>query len=148
MINKNIGRLRLKIYDNIGELPIERYHKFNTYCLLSMGIGSDIESIDNHIAEIFQALHRKDYDRLTVNFTNYYHSLRLIQDHMDIPSVAFACLVHSINDQEITDISEENLRIVSGRLTQAKRRELVINLFRELKKKLRTILRHTFRRKL
>lgn len=146
MIKKSIGRKHLLIYDSVSELPSNRYHLFNSYCLMSMGIGSDVEGINEHIADIFGALQKKDFDRLNILFQNYYHSLRMIVDHEDIPSVAFACLVHSVNGKEVIDTSEEGLKRLAKDLAGAKRRVIIVNMFNELKKKSRTITRHIFRK--
>ncbi len=146
MIKKRIGRLRLEIYDSIKELPIERYHQFNIYCLLSTGIGADVEGINKHYADIFQSLEKKDYKRLKTLFQNYYYCLHLIIEHMDLPSLAFACLVKSINERDITDFSEDNLKHISERLTRAAKRQLIFDLFKDLKKKLRTKRRYFFRK--
>lgn len=146
MKKQNIGRLRVEFYDDVNELPSERYHKFNTYCLLYMGIGSDTEAMQKHYADIMQALQKKDLDRLNKMFQNYYYCLHLINEKIDLPSLAVACLVKSINEKDITDISEEGLREVSKRLVRSKRRNMAVTLFKELKKKLRTALSNIFRR--
>jgi hypothetical protein len=137
MIERKIGGLKLKMYSSIEEMPIERYHKFNVYSLLSAGIGNDIESIQEHITAIFQALTKKDFDKLNIMFQNYYHSLHLTVEGYDTTSMAFTCLIHSINGKEMLDISEDNLRKVSKRITRHEKRQSVINFFRELKKKLK-----------
>lgn len=137
MIVKRIGRLNIKLYDCIDELPIERYHKFNIYCLLSAGIGNDIESVTSHINSIYSALQRKDFDRLKIQFENYYMSLNMILEHIDTQSIAFACLVHSINGDEITDLSDESLKNISKRITRAGKRVKILELVSEIKKKLK-----------
>jgi hypothetical protein len=143
---ERIGRLRVEFYDSVNELPSERYHKFNTYCLLYMGIGADAEDMQKHYSDMLQALHRKDLDRLGKMLQNYMYCLHLITEHIDLPSMAVACLVKSINDKEVNDVSEENLKRVAKRITQAKKRQMVVNLFKVLKKKLRMRSRSIFRR--
>ena len=137
MINKKIGRLRLELYSSIDELPAERYHKFNLYSLLSAGIGNDVESIQGHISRIYEALQKKDFERLQTMFQNYYHSLHFILEQIDTQSISFACLVHSINGQEIKDLSDENLKKVSSRITKSVKRAEVLNLVQSIKKKLK-----------
>jgi hypothetical protein len=137
MINKNIGRLRLELYNGVDELPIERYHKFNLYCLMSAGIGNDVESITKHMGSIYQSLNKKDIERLKIQFQNYYHSLYLIIDKVDTTNMAFACLIHSVNGREVTDLSEEGIRRLQIKITRAERRKQIVQLFVDLKKKLR-----------
>ena len=137
MIDKRIGNLRLKLYSGIDELTAERFHKFNLYTLIATGIGSDVTSLQNHITLIYQALNKKDYDRLKTLFENYHHSIHLITEQIDTQCVAFACLVHSINGDEITDISDENLIKISKRITKNVRRVEALQVLEEIKKKLK-----------
>ena len=136
MITKQLGRLTLKMYNGIDELPAERYHKFNLYCLMSAGIGNDAEALQSHMASIYTALNKKDYDSLLVMFQNYYHSLHFIVEQMDTQSIAFCCLIHSINGDEITDISDDNLMAISKRINKATKRSIALKLLDEIKKKL------------
>ena len=136
MIDQNIGRLRLKVYGGIDELPSERYNKFNIYCLLRAGIGNDAESIATHIQDLATTIGKNDTERAMVQLNNYYHALNMILNHEDTQSMAFACLVHSINGVEITDISEEGLRWIVSRIARAEKRVQAAQLFDLLKKKI------------
>lgn len=137
MIDKKIGRLKLKLYNGIDELPAERYHKFNLYCLLASGIGSDVTALNNHITTIYQALQMKDFARLKTLFENYYMNLNYTIQGMDLNSMAFVCLIHSINGKEILDSSDENLMKISKEISKHEKRSKYLNLFREIKKKLK-----------
>lgn len=137
MINKRIGKLRLTLYSGIDELTADRFHKFNLYSLLSAGIGNDVESIQGHITQIYSALQKKDFERLKILFQNYHHALHFILEQIDTQSIAFACLVHSINGQLVTDISDDNLKAISERITRNIKRSEVLNLVQTIKKKLK-----------
>jgi hypothetical protein len=137
MINRTIGRLRLELYSSIDELPSNRYHKFNVFCLISAGIGGDIESIQGHISKMYESLGHKDYEKLSNQLQNYYHALHLAVEGIDAKSVALSCLIHKINNEVITDISDDNLEAISKRISKEQNREHLIKLLNELKKKLK-----------
>ena len=42
----------IKLYDSIDELPIVNFQKYNKYILIDSGLGSDIESVDEHIVNL------------------------------------------------------------------------------------------------
>lgn len=136
MITKKIGFLKLELYNGIDELTTERYHKFNLYCLLSSGVGSDVESIKEHMIKIYQVLQKKDFKRLQKMFENYYLSLSYITEGLDLKTLAFTCLIHSINGDEISDLSDDNLERLSKRITKNIKRQAIFDLFKEIKKKL------------
>ena len=42
----------IKLYDSIDEMPITNFQKYNKYILLDAGLGSDVDSVDQHIVNI------------------------------------------------------------------------------------------------
>lgn len=143
MINRNIGRLRLELYSSVDELPIERFGKFNIYCLLAAGIGNDVESVNKHLEELYKSAYAKDFEKLKTQLYNYHHSLNAILNGERLETSAFACLVHSINGKEVNDLSEEGIKWITTRILRAEKTQMAFNLFAELKKKLRTNLKRT-----
>ena len=147
MIKKEIGRLKVELYSNINELPSERYHKFNLYCLMSAGIGNDAESVVEHIQNIYQALSKNDTDRLLIQLQNYHHSLHLILEHQDTQCLAFACLVASIDGKPTKDISDDGLQYTQYLIMREENRLKVLTILYQLKKKLKTNLKSIFLRR-
>lgn len=43
-----INNHELKLYDNIDEMPIVNFQKYNKYIIVDSGLGSDIDSVDEH----------------------------------------------------------------------------------------------------
>lgn len=136
MIEKNIGRLTIKYYNSIDELPTENYHKFNLYALIDSGIGSDTDSIKTHIEGIYAALQKKDFDRLKVLFGNYYMSLSYITEGLDMKSIAVCYMIHSVNGKLNNDLSDEAIHKLAKKLAKHVKRQHFISQFTALKKKL------------
>lgn len=44
-----LDNLNIELYENIEDLPIGRFHKFNKMLLIDAGVGSDIHDFDIHI---------------------------------------------------------------------------------------------------
>lgn len=147
MIRKKIGRLEVELYGNINELPSERYHKFNLYCLMSAGIGNDTESVIEHIQGMYTSLAKKDTDRLMIQLQNYHHALHLILEKQDTQSLAFACLVAAIDGKPTRDISDDGLQYTQYLINREEKRLKMLAILNELKKKLKARLRYIFLRR-
>ena len=48
----NIKGKIIKLYDSIDEMPIVNFQKYNKLILLDSGLGSDINSVDEHIVKL------------------------------------------------------------------------------------------------
>ena len=44
-----INNHELKLYDSIDEMPIVNFQKYNKYIIVASGLGSDIDSVDDHL---------------------------------------------------------------------------------------------------
>ena len=42
----------IEVYDDIENLPVTRFHKYNKMLLVDAGIGTDIADFDKHIPRI------------------------------------------------------------------------------------------------
>ena len=54
MTEIRIGKHKVRIYESIDELPMERFHRYNKYLLIDAGLGSDISTLDAHIEKTRQ----------------------------------------------------------------------------------------------
>lgn len=108
-INKGLKKTRIKLYNDIDQLPIERFNKANKYWMLHDNIGSSIEDFDrNHFQKII--LLAGDKQKCIKELTNLRILIYNIMNETNVQQLSFACLIYSINGQELTDLSEENLR--------------------------------------
>jgi hypothetical protein len=99
--------------------------------MLDDELGNSFEDIDRiHITRILLSLDDKDKaKRVLDNLRVLIHN---IINEVNPESLAFVCLVHSIDGVEMTDLSEDNLKRTLKLLSD---RGL---LYSELKKKLKT----------
>lgn len=138
MRTEKIAGYKVEIYESIDELPIKRFHKFNKYMLVDAGIGSDLNDINEHIAKISRFID-SDTKSAKQELENLRQSLFMVSEGMNVKHLSFVTLIHSINGELITDLSDENIKAVSKRLSNVKRNTLekILNL---VKKKIDTEL--------
>lgn len=132
-LNDNV----LKLYDDIDELPIVNFQKFNKYMLIDSGVGSDADSIDRHITKLAKLVKSDDKAQALQELQNMRQNMYMIVNNISPIHLAFTALIYSFNGQLITDLSDENLKAILHRLQHAKRSKIV-DIVLNFKKKLKT----------
>jgi len=119
MIEIKFGGLKkttLLMYDDIDQLPIERFNKANKYWMLHDNIGSSISDFDaNHFNKL--ALLAGEKQKCIAELNNFRILVFNIQNEINVEHLSFACLVHSVNGEEQTDLSEDALKRLLKRLS-------------------------------
>ena len=116
IIKKGIKRTILKIYDDINQLPVTRFMLANKYWMLNDAIGSDIGDFDkNHYSKF--SLIAGDKEKTLKELANFRILVYNIMNEVNVQHLSFACLVHSINGCEVTDLSESNLKAILSDLS-------------------------------
>lgn len=108
-ISKGIRKTRIKMFTSIDDLPIERFMKANKYWMLHDSIGSDISDFDKNHYNKF-ALIAGDKAKTLKELENFRILVFNIMNEINVQHLSFACLIHSVNDVEIKDLSEESLK--------------------------------------
>ena len=116
VLRKRGKRTRLSLYDDIDQMPIDRFNKINKYWMLSDAIGSSIGDFDKNHYGKFQVL-IDDHDKMLKQLENFRVLVYNVMTETNVNHLSFACMVHSINDEEITDLSESNLKVILKRLS-------------------------------
>ena len=109
IIKKGLCRTRLLMYDDIEQLPVERFNKANKFWMLSDNLGNSFEDIDKvHLSRLFLIAGDKEKAVKEINNLRVLVYNIINETHPD--QLAFAALIHSVNGKEITDLSDEGLR--------------------------------------
>lgn len=133
-----INNKRLLVYDSIDELPIANFQKYNKYLLLDAGIGSDVNDIDAHITKIARYI-KSDPKQAMQELQNMRQNLFMISSSISPKYLAFAALIHSVNDNKVTDLSDDNLKTILDSLKTVKHSWLT-NFVAKIKKKIQAEL--------
>ena len=129
----NLNNMEIKIYDDIDELPIVNFQKYNKYIMLDAGLGSDVDSVDQHIVNIAKLINT-DKKKAVQELQNMRQNMHLIVNELSPKYMAFASLIHSIDGKEVTDLSDSNLKSIIEQINKVKNYKIV-DLLLWLKKK-------------
>lgn len=115
-LHKGLRKMTVKMYDNIDQLPIERFNKANKFWMLHDHIGSSIGDFDAiHYSRL--ALLAGDKEKCLAELANFRILVFNIMNELNVEHLSFACLVHSIDGQECDDLSDTALKGVLKRLS-------------------------------
>lgn len=106
-----INNRTIKLYDSIDEMPIVNYQKYNKYVMFDSSIGSDINDVQIHVKKIL-ALIDSDTVKAKKELENMLQSMFMIANEVSPKYLAFAALIHSIDNEAITDYSDDNLKLI------------------------------------
>lgn len=132
----------LKLYDSIDEMPIMNFQKYNKYILIDSGLGSDIDSVDNHLVNLAKLI-KTDKAKASQELQNIRQTMHMIVSGISPKYLAFAALIHSIDGEVVTDLSDDNLKGLLSKLNKVKH-STIIDFIMKVKKKLDTELETYF----
>ena len=119
-----INNHELKLYDSIDEMPIVNFQKYNKYIIVDSGLGSDIDSVDEHLVNLAKLI-KSDKDKAQQELQNLRQTMHLIVSGISPNYLAFAALIHSIDGKVVEDLSDENLKSIIEKLQKAKHSMIV-----------------------
>lgn len=125
----------VKLYDSIDELPIVNFQKYNKCVLIDSSLGSDVESVDEHIISLAKYVNAGDRAKTLSELQNMRQNLHLIVSGVSPKYMAFAALVKSIDGVEQKDLSDSGLQAIVDMFSEAPH-GFFSDLLAELKKKL------------
>lgn len=130
---------KIQLYDSIDEMPIVNFQKYNKCILIDSGLGSDIDSIDNHIVDIAKYVKNGNTKNALQELQNMRQTMHMIVSGVSPKNLAFAALIYSIDGVEQKNLSDEHLQEIMNELNELPF-GLFIDLIEKLKKKLSTEL--------
>lgn len=103
---------RILYYDSIDEMPVVRYQLFNKYLLIDSGVGSDLSSITDHMNRLYILIEKGDIKQVGVELQNLHQNMLFISENISPKYLSFCTLIYAIDNVEIKDVSEDNLKNV------------------------------------
>lgn len=119
-----IGKHRVRLYDSIDDLPMERFHRYNKMLLIDAGLGSDISAMDAHVEKVVRFMRGGDIDSAAKELENLRQTVYLVQTEQSPRNLSFACLVAEVDGKDCNDLSEDGLEKVRLLLNDAPRGEV------------------------
>lgn len=125
----------IEVYDSIEELPMVNFQKYNKYLLIDSGIGSDIDSIDEHVVKIAKLINTGDSVKAIQELQNMRQNLYMINSEISPRYLAFAALIYKIDGKRVYDISDDGLKSVLQSIKEIRHNKILAFLL-EFKKKI------------
>ena len=110
---------KVELYDAIDELPVWRFHKYNKFVIVDLGVGADLSSVENHIVRAMNFIETNPADALK-ELENFRQSIHLIVSELSPKHYAFAALVKSIGGIEQNDLSDEGVKRILKEISDEK----------------------------
>lgn len=139
MKNLTVNKKTVRVYDSIDEMPIINFQKYSKYLLIDSGIGSDVDDIDAHIARIAKFIKSNNAKKALQELQNMRQNMYMVNSEISPKYLAFAALIHSIDGEEVNDLSDDGLKNVLAKLKEIKHSK-IIDFLVWLKKKVTTEL--------
>jgi len=111
-----VNRDVLVLYDNTDELPIKNYNLMNQYSLLDYEIGQTLDDVNRHFAKMDALLGAGKMDEAIQARKNLHQTFWNMINGTNFPVLQFGCFVKSVNGEEMTDYSKENIEKVIGNI--------------------------------
>lgn len=143
MKSLTVNKKTVRVYDSIDEMPIINFQKYNKYLLIDSGIGSDVDDIDAHIARIAKFIKSNNAKKALQELQNMRQNMYMVNSEISPKYLAFAALIHSIDGEEVNDLSDDGLKNVLAKLKEIKHSK-IIDFLVWLKKKVTTELEMYF----
>lgn len=139
MIKVVIGGHVVKLYDSVDDMPIVNFQKYNKFLLIDSGIGSTLDDYNNHILKMFKYIQVNNLQDLAQELANTRQLMFMINQEISPKYLAFAALIAEFDGKPVTDLSDDNLKAILGRLKEIKHKWLV-HLLEKVKKKVESEL--------
>lgn len=101
---------KISLYYSIYELSIDRFAAFESYILQDSEIGCCAADLNTKFQKLDLLLSHGKIEEAIQERINMHMGLFYGINAINIKHYAFACLVHSINDEVLTDYTESGLQ--------------------------------------
>ena len=138
-----IGNDVIVLYEDIEELPVRNFQKFNKFILVDSGVGSDVAAINNRIARTSGFIKAKKEKEAYAELENLRKSMFLVAEEISPEHLSFTCLISKINGKSFEWKSDADLERTSKALGDIKI-GLVRRILNTFKKKVESDLQEYF----
>lgn len=109
----------VSFYESIKEMPVKLHNKAQAYLVQESGIGADMASFDAHFTSVSSFLSGERFEDALNEIQNLRFNFYMMMQGLDFKSMALACYVHSVNGVAVEDRSEEGLKSLIDKLSDA-----------------------------
>ena len=78
-----ISNHEVKVYENIDEMPIVNFQKYNKCVLMDSSLGSDVDSVDDHIVTIAKYVNSGDRAKALAELQNLRQKEKYVKEYIE-----------------------------------------------------------------
>ena len=108
---------KVKLYSSIKEMPVKVFNIFQGYMIQESGIGSTMDSVNDHFEKLDTFLSSGKIEDAIVERENLHYNIYSALEGISHKSLAFGCFIHSIDEVLLSDYSTENINDILNRLS-------------------------------
>jgi hypothetical protein len=140
-----INKTKVLFYSSIKELPIDLSKKMQNYLLQAVGIGSTIQDIDDHLSRASAFLTADKKEECIEELKNLRFGMFAALNEVRYDTMAFACMIHSVEGKRVDDYSFDGLsRLITYLSNKGLSNDKVEQILDEVKKNLKGNEKSTF----
>lgn len=127
---------KIELFDGIEKMPVVRYNKYTKYRVLSSGVGNTIGDIIAKLSSLQSMIGKEGCEKkMNSEILALKQTFHFCTANVDPATLAFSCLVASVDGEECTDMTDEGFEAVRKRISQWLTREDVTIALSGIKKK-------------
>ena len=111
------GGHTVRLFDSTKELTSEKTNDLNKLVLQDIGVGSDMDAVAGHFSQFHTLLVNKKSDEALQEAKNLHNNLYYMIQKINIKSLCFSVFIQKIDNDYITDLSDEGARKTVKRLS-------------------------------
>ena len=125
----------VKHYDSVGDLPYDRFIRFNAMLMIDSAASPDGESISNKLTKFKALVAEGKFHESVIQANNINQAFDFAVTNVSPKMLAFAALVVKVNDSTRDDLSDNGLDETS-KLYQKEKNSILTAIFEAVKKKI------------
>lgn len=115
---KKLGKHEIEIYDDIQQMPMAKFQKFNKYSMIANEIGNTFSDYEERTARALEFLDKGMVAEAKLELLNRRMTVFNSYNESSPSGKAFSCLIKRIDDVEYNGISPAELDVVEEHLNK------------------------------
>jgi len=124
----------IQYYSSIKEMPANRYTELQKMIAYDCHVGSNFSDAIKHLEKLLMFVGKVDNEEVVKEATNLHNNYFFLISGLNFQSMTLACMVKTIDGEEVTITDEESIKDISRRIGEAISQQEVEEKIDEVKK--------------
>lgn len=131
------SRTKIKLFDSVKELTVDRYHELQKLALQDMDIGDDIQGVFKHFSKLELFIRNHKPDEAYQELKNLHNNFWFILNGISVKSYCFCVMISEIGGKPVNDFSDYGVEQTLKLITRSGLKERqVVDIVEDVKKNL------------